>query len=39
MELAETAVAAVRKWRFTPAMAEGKPIDMWVTIEVDFRLY
>jgi TonB family protein len=39
MGLDENAIAAVRQWRFTPAMAEGKPVDLWINIDMDFRLY
>ncbi len=39
MGLEENALAAVRQWRFTPAMAEGKPIELWINVEMDFRLY
>jgi protein TonB len=32
------AVTAVRKWVFRPAMAFGKPVAVWVSIPVTFRL-
>lgn len=33
------AIAAVRKWRFKPAKASGRPIMVWVTIPVNFVLH
>jgi len=39
MGLDEKAIAAVRQWRFTPAMADGKPVDLWINVDIDFRLY
>jgi len=36
--LDEKAVDAVRKWRFKPAMKDGKPVPTKVPIEVTFRL-
>jgi TonB family protein len=39
MGLDEKAVAAVRKWRFEPAVKDGKPVAVQVNIEVSFRLY
>jgi TonB family protein len=32
------AIKAVQQWRFTPAMKDGQPIAIAVTIDVDFRL-
>jgi TonB family protein len=32
------AVACVRSWRFRPALKDGAPVPVWVTIEVNFRL-
>lgn len=37
--LDEKAVEAVRKWRFSPAMRNEKPVSVLVSIEVAFRLY
>ena len=39
MGLDEKAVAAVRTWRFAPAMKDGHPVAVEVNIEVNFRLY
>jgi TonB family protein len=32
------ALEAARQWRFTPAMYDGKPVSIWVTIPFRFRL-
>ena len=37
--LDENAVAAVRQWRFRPALKNGRPVATESTIEVDFHLY
>ncbi len=37
--LDEAAVAAVRRWRFTPALASGKPVAVWVSVPVRFSLH
>ena len=39
MGLDEKAVEAVRQWRFDPAMKDGKPVAVSVSIEVAFRLF
>jgi protein TonB len=40
MGLDEKAVEAVMKYKFRPAMKDGKPVPVWpVNIEVNFRLY
>jgi len=36
--LAESAVAAVRRWRYQPTLLEGKPIEAQTTIDVTFQL-
>jgi TonB family protein len=36
--LQEKAVEAVRKWRFKPALKDGKPVDSSAVIEVTFRI-
>jgi TonB family protein len=35
--LDEKAIEAVRKWRFKPAMKDGKPVPTRVPIEITFR--
>jgi TonB family protein len=39
MGLDEKALEAVSKWRFKPAMRDGKPVPVAVNVEVSFRLY
>jgi periplasmic protein TonB len=39
MGLDERALEAVRRWRFDPAMKDGRPVAVRVSIEVAFRLY
>lgn len=40
MGLDESATAAVRAWRFTPAMdGQRRPIPTWVTVETRFQLF
>jgi len=36
--LDQKAIAAARQWRFLPARQLGKPVAMWVTIELQFAL-
>lgn len=36
--LDQAALAAVKKWTFRPAMADGKPVRVWVAIPVKFTL-
>jgi sulfatase modifying factor 1 len=36
--LDEKAIEAVKKWKFEPARQDGKPIQLTVTVEVNFRL-
>jgi len=38
-DLDQKAIEAVTKWRFTPAMKDGKPVSASVNVEVAFRLY
>lgn len=33
------AVDAVQQWRFQPAMKDGRPVDVQISVEVDFHLY
>ena len=37
--LDEKAIEAVKQWRFEPAMKDGKPVAVAVSVEVEFRLY
>jgi len=39
MGLDDAGVRAVQSWRFSPAMKDGKPVAVAVSIEVAFRLY
>jgi protein TonB len=33
------ALAAARRWTFTPALTDGKPVMVWVRVPFDFRLH
>ena len=33
------AIEAVRRWRFQPALKDGKPVAVAISVEVDFHLY
>jgi len=33
------AIEAVKNWRFDPAMKDSKPVAVYISVEVDFRLY
>jgi TonB family protein len=33
------AIEAVQQWRFDPALKDGKPVTVQISIEVEFRLY
>jgi TonB family protein len=37
--LDQNAVDAVKRWKFKPAMRDGKPVAALTSVEVDFRLY
>jgi periplasmic protein TonB len=39
MGLDEKALEAIRKYRFKPAMKDGKPVAAAITVAVDFRLF
>ncbi len=39
MGLDEKAMEAVRKWKFEPAMKDGKPVAVQIMVEVNFHLY
>lgn len=39
MGLDEKAVEAVKQYKFKPAMFQGKPVPVEITIEVNFRIY
>jgi periplasmic protein TonB len=39
MGLDEKAIAAVRNWKFEPAMKDGHPVPVDIALEVDFHLY
>jgi protein TonB len=36
--LRQAAVDAVKQWKYSPAMQDGKPVPSQVTVSVDFRL-
>jgi periplasmic protein TonB len=38
MGLDQEAVAAVRQWRFTPATLQGKPVKVYFSLTVNFRI-
>lgn len=33
------AIEAVKQWRFQPALKDGKPVDVQISVEVEFHLY
>lgn len=37
--LDQAAIEAIRKWRFEPAMKDGQPVSMFITVEVNFNDY
>jgi protein TonB len=37
--LDEKAIEAVKTWRFDPALKDGKPVDVLVSVQVTFHLY
>jgi TonB family protein len=38
-DLDASALDAVRRWRFEPAIKDGKPVAVQIRVEVTFRLY
>ncbi len=36
--LDDKAIEAVQKWRFRPALKDGRPVAVMATVEVNFRL-
>jgi protein TonB len=39
MGLDKKAVQAVKQYRFTPALRNGKPVQVALNVEVNFRIY
>ncbi len=37
--LDQKALEAVRNWRFQPALKDGRPVDVQISVEVEFHLY
>ena len=37
--LDQNAIDAVKQWKFNPATRNGKPVAVFTSVEVDFRLY
>ena len=33
------AMEAVKQWRFQPALKDGRPVDVQISVEVEFHLY
>ncbi len=33
------AINAVKQWRFQPAMKDGRPVNVQISVEVGFKLY
>jgi hypothetical protein len=36
-DVASDTIRAVRGWRFKPATCSGHPVNVWMTLEVDYR--
>jgi TonB family protein len=39
MGLDAKAVEAVKQWKFQPALKDGRPVNVQISVEVGFRLY
>ncbi len=39
MGLDQKAIEAVRRWKFEPALKDGRPVAVQINVEVNFRLY
>lgn len=37
--LDEKALQAVKQWKFQPALKDGRPVDVQISVQVDFHLY
>lgn len=37
--LDQKAIDAVRNWKFSPALKDGRPVDVQISVEVEFHLY
>ncbi len=37
--LDQKAIDAVRNWKFNPALKDGRPVDVQISVEVEFHLY
>lgn len=37
--LDQSAVDAVKTWRFNPATVDGKPVDEWYQVPIPFKLH
>ena len=38
MLLRQAALESVRRWKYSPALADGKPVSTQVVVTVDFKL-
>ena len=39
MGLDSKAIEAVKQWKFQPALKDGRPVNVQISVEVGFRLY
>lgn len=39
MGLDEKLIEAVKRWRFAPALKDGKPVPVQTTVEISFHIY